>query len=243
MFAPLVAVLFSKVGLEGNMSWKIRIKGGNIPYILRGMVCPSAVGNCRWHTILPWFFPRHSIRTFLFLPVPNWRRVYGSAGSDQYVTLQHAIIVSSLCLIDLAPWFNILFAVGEEAGWRGAMYPILKERIGKAKRAYHWRHHLGSVALADYHSCLIWIREHHTGDIGNRTVAVLCHYVSAMAILLDYYYKKANSIWFGTLAAWCNQCLCGSTSTLPESGHSDQLPIGPLMIRIMKSLPLNSINQ
>ena len=46
------------------------------------------------------------------------------------ISIPAYIAVSSGASMLWAPWFNMFFAVGEEAGWRGAMYPILKERLG-----------------------------------------------------------------------------------------------------------------
>ncbi len=40
------------------------------------------------------------------------------------------MLETGLFAITLAPPINMLFAVGEEAGWRGYMMPQLKERFG-----------------------------------------------------------------------------------------------------------------
>jgi len=60
------------------------------------------------------------------------------------------MLETGLFAITLAPPINMLFAVGEEAGWRGYMMPQLKERFGLLNGRLLGRRHLGRVALAHH---------------------------------------------------------------------------------------------
>ena len=51
----------------------------------------------------------------------------------QGLTIKSYLIISTIQAVTIAPFFNMLFALGEEIGWRGAMYPYLKEKLGVTK--------------------------------------------------------------------------------------------------------------
>ena len=51
----------------------------------------------------------------------------------QGLTIPIYILISSIQAITFAPFFNMFAALGEEVGWRGALYPYLKEKLGVTK--------------------------------------------------------------------------------------------------------------
>lgn len=233
MFAPLVAVLLSKVGLK-EMSWKLRIKG-NIPYILGAWFVPPLLGIAG-AALYFLIFPQAFDTDFSFL-----LSQIGEEGMAQLeatgMSPSAYIILSSLASLTWAPWFNMLFAVGEEAGWRGAMYPILKERFGKAKGRI-----IGGIIWGVWHWPIMILvgYEYGTSYWGYPVTGPLlfCVITTAMGILLDYFYEKANSIWVPALGHGAINAFAGVPALFLNPAYSDQLLVGPLMIGVIGGLPL-----
>lgn len=46
------------------------------------------------------------------------------------LTIPIYILISCIQAVTFAPFFNMFAALGEEVGWRGALYPYLKEKLG-----------------------------------------------------------------------------------------------------------------
>ena len=91
------------------------------------------------------------------------------------------------------------------------MYPILKERFGKAKGRI-----IGGIIWGVWHWPIMILvgYEYGTSYWGYPVTGPLlfCVITTAMGILLDYYYEKANSIWVPALGM-VQSMPCGSTST------------------------------
>ena len=193
------------------------------------MVCPSALGIAGAALFL--IFP--GIRYGLFLsPVPNWRR--------GWLSWKRPVCHLAYIIVALA---SLTWATGSICSLRwekkpdgGSNVSILKNASVK-QRAYHWRHHLGSVALADYDSCRY---EYGTSYWGYPVTGPLlfCVITTAMGILLDYYYEKANSIWVPALGHGAINAFAGVPALFLNPAYSDQLLIGPLMIGVIGGLPL-----
>ena len=130
MFCPLVAVLAAKrivLHQPTGIGWKVR---GKRRYWLAAWFGPAVF------TVLAalLYFAVFSSRLDLS---GSWL-VTAYGGEMDAETLRSQLGISSLSYmletglfaITLAPPINMLFAVGEEAGWRGYMMPQLKERFG-----------------------------------------------------------------------------------------------------------------
>ena len=121
MFAPLLAAVLSGAGVKG-MGWKPRIKG-NIRWIIGAWFVPAILGTIG------------AVLYFLMVPDAldmSFSYIYNTLGAEGIRQLEsngmsvlQYIIVSCVASLTYAPWLNMLFAVGEEAGWRGVLY-------------YHW---------------------------------------------------------------------------------------------------------
>lgn len=92
-----------------------------------------------------------------------------------------------------APFINMLFALGEEVGWRGALNPMLKERFGKRGGrlmggmiwgAWHWP----VMILAGYEYGRDYWGEPVLG------MAMFCLFTTASGTLLDFLYEKSKCI-------------------------------------------------
>ena len=194
MFVPLLGVLVSGAGLKG-MGWKPIIKG-NILVLLFGWFAPAiltAIGTAIYFLA----FPAHLDLTGQYLV-----EIGQGAALDQLeaagMTYTVQIIISAISCVAYAPIINAIFAVGEEAGWRGYMYPVLKERFGRGKGYI-----FGGIIWGMWHWPLILLAgyEYGTEYRGFPVVGmvVFCVVTVAMGILCDYTYEKTNCIWFPAL--------------------------------------------
>ena len=95
--------------------------------------------------------------------------------------------------VTFAPAVNALLAIGEEIGWRGFLYPALKERGGVLKA-----HLLTALFWAVWHTPLNMTGYNYgTAYPGFPFTGVLAMFVFcfSIGIFLSYLYEKTGSIW------------------------------------------------
>ena len=129
MFAPLFAAVLS--GAETRrIGRKPHIKG-NIRWILFAWFVPVILGMIGAGLYFL-FVPNALDTTFAYA-----RTLLENEGMSRLasngLSVQMYAVISAASAITYASFVNMLLAIGEEAGWRGTMYPILKERFGIVK--------------------------------------------------------------------------------------------------------------
>ena len=233
MFAPMLAAVLSGAGLRG-MGWKPRLRG-----------------NGRW-ILAAWFGPALLGITgaaLYFLLVPkaldlSFGYLYAVMGAEQAAQLEASglsisMVALSNCLAALtyAPLINMFFAVGEEAGWRGVMYPVLKDRWGTVKGriiggviwgVWHWP----IMLLAGYEYGFTYWGAPVTGPL------LFCVIASAMGIVLDALYEKTDCIWMPALCHGAINAFAGVPTLVLNPAYADQLLLGPLMVGLIGGLPM-----
>lgn len=228
MFAPLAAALLSGMGLRG-MGWKPRIRG-NIRWILAAWFLPAllgAAGAALYYLLTP---------QALDLSMSLIRNALGATGAEQVSPQMYAV---SGCIASLtyAPWINMLFAVGEEAGWRGAMYPALKARFGRLRGRI-----LGGVIWGIWHWPIMLLTGYEYGmSYWGAPVTgplLFCLIATAMGILLDALYEKTGSVWAPALCHGAINAFAGIPTLFLNPAYADRLLLGPLMIGVIGGLPL-----
>ncbi len=151
MFMPFLATFIAKIPLKG-MGWIPKLKG-NIGWILLAWFGPMVL------TILG------AVIFYIIFPDRlDWSGSYMAIqmGEEAMVQLQATgITIPILTIVTIvqacsyAPIINGLFGLGEEVGWRGVMYPMLKDKLGRVKGmilggviwgAWHWP----AMVLAGY---------------------------------------------------------------------------------------------
>ena len=127
MFVPLLAVLVSGQKFKG-MGWKPVFKGNIWAFLFSwfGPAVLTAIGAVLYFVI----FPSHFDVSGAYL-VENGQEAALEQMETMGVTYGQQMLISSISTIAYVPLLNMIFAVGEEAGWRGYMYPVLKERFGR----------------------------------------------------------------------------------------------------------------
>ena len=233
MFAPLFAAVLSGTEIR-SIGWKPHIKG-NLRWILVACFAPvalGAAGAALYFLLVPNAFDT----TFAYVCT-----LLGNEGLSQLesngLSIQTYAIISTVSAITYAPFVNMLFAVGEEAGWRGTMYPILKEHFGIVKGrliggavwgVWHWP----IMLLAGYEYGTTYWGAPVTGPL------LFCVITIAMGILFDFLYEKTNCIWVPALCHGAINAFAGVPTLFLNPAYADKLLWGPLMIGVISGLPL-----
>ena len=233
MFAPLLASVMSGAEIR-RIGWKPHIKG-NFRWILIAWFVPAIlgmVGAALYFLLVPNAFDT----TYAYV-----RTLLGNEGLSQLesngLSGQTYAIISVVSAITYAPFVNMLFAVGEEAGWRGTMYPILKEHFGIVKGrliggvvwgVWHWP----IMLLAGYEYGTTYWGAPVTGPL------LFCVITIAMGILFDFLYEKTNCIWVPALCHGAINAFAGVPTLFLNPAYADKLLLGPLMIGVISGLPL-----
>ena len=233
MFAPLFAAVLSGTEIR-SIGWKSHIKG-NLRWILVAWFAPvalGAAGAALYFLLVPNAFDT----TFAYVCT-----LLGNEGLSQLesngLSIQTYAIISTVSAITYAPFVNMLFAVGEEAGWRGTMYPILKEHFGIVKGrliggavwgVWHWP----IMLLAGYEYGTTYWGAPVTGPL------LFCVITIAMGILFDFLYEKTNCIWVPALCHGAINAFAGVPTLFLNPAYADKLLLGPLMIGVISGLPL-----
>lgn len=233
MYMPFLSVLTAKIPLRG-MGWVPHIKG-KIRYIFFALWMPallSIIGGSLFFAVFPSAFDSE----FLTL-----RSLMEEAGTleqleSQGLTIPMGILITAVQAVTVVPFFNMFVALGEEVGWRGVMYPYLKEKLGVTKGrivggaiwgAWHWP----VMILAGYEYGKEYIGAPVLGPV------VFCAATVMMGILLDYVYEKTNTIWLPSLMHGAiNAFTIFAYLTKPE--YADMAIFGPIHIGIISMIPL-----
>ncbi len=237
MFAPLLGALLAKAPLR-NIGWVPKFKEHTKTTVLG--------------TLVAWFGP--AVLTVLgavlyFVIFPDRFDTSGTylvsqAGEETFAQLLALGITPLMYTLILlvqaltyAPWVNMFFALGEEAGWRGVMQPMLKERLGRVKGtvvsgiiwgAWHWP----VMILAGYEYGLEYWGAPFLG------MAMFCLCTVVMAILLDAVYEMTGCIWVPALAHAAFNAIAGVVAMVLHADYLDQLTLGPMPIGIISMLPM-----
>lgn len=124
MFGPLVAALVVRAlpGTDVPRGWRPHLRGGLRWYAV-ALLAPTALtllGALAYFVLVPGSFDPAATS-------------YAQAAATQLgvdaAQVPMLLVVQFASAALLAPFLNALFAIGEEAGWRGFLYPALASRL------------------------------------------------------------------------------------------------------------------
>lgn len=235
MFAPLAALLIVKKGFSKEPT--------GVPWR------PKFKGHIRWYAAA-WFLPAvftalGAVIYFVLFPgqldlsMPMLQTTFGASGlaalASQGLTPQLYLVISAVGAITYAPLVNCIFGVGEEAGWRGFLYPALKEMLGVTKGRI-----LGGTIWGIWHWPLIILVgfEYGNGYWGFPVtgLVVFTLFTVVLGILLDFLVEKTGSIW---PAAICHGAFNAAASITPYLLHSTDggYLLGPVPNGLISMIP------
>ena len=194
MFVPLVGVLLSGQPFSG-MGWKPRLKG-KIKLLLAAWFLPAlltAIGAALYFAVFPGHFDM-SGDAFAAAAGAEALELMQSQG----LTYPMYVLSSVIGCLTYAPLVNMILAVGEEAGWRGFLYPQLKAKFGKKQG---WL--IGGVIWGMWHWPLIWLIGYEYGmDYAGFPIVgmlIFCIFSTAVGVLCDWLYEKTHCIWIPSI--------------------------------------------
>ena len=192
MFAPLGALAISHKGIsikKTGVSWDFRLKG-NVKYLVLAWLMPAVftvVGAALYFLMFPKEFDISCGMLTASMPIqitmPAWTLV----------------LAQFLGCITYAPALNMLFAIGEEAGWRGYLTPELTKRFGRrpalVMSGLIWAvWHFPLIIFAGYQYGVGYYGAPFTGLIA------MCIFTTVVSIMLSFLYEKTKCIWVPAIA-------------------------------------------
>ena len=232
MFVPLLGVLLSGQSLSG-MGWKPRLKG-KIKLLLAAWFLPAlltAIGAALYFAVFPGHFDM-SGDAFAAAAGAEALELMQSQG----LTYPMYVLSSVIGCLTYAPFINMLLAVGEEAGWRGFLYPQLKAKFGKRQG---WL--IGGVIWGMWHWPLIWLigYEYGTDYAGFPIVGMLifCIFTTAVGVLCDWLYEKTNCIWIPSIFHGAINAAGTVPVVICIANTGSVILLGPAPIGVLAGLP------
>lgn len=233
MYMPFLGVLIAGIPLKG-MGWVPHLKG-RVRYILFALWMPallSIIGGALFFVIFPDAFDSE---------YTTMRNLLEQAGAleqieAQGLTMPMYILSSSIMAVTFAPFLNMFVALGEEVGWRGALYSYLKEKLGVTKGRI-----LGGAIWGCWHWPVMIFAGYEYGKeyMGAPVLGpiVFCISTIAMGVLLDFVYEKTETIWMPSLMHGAINAFTVFLY-LTKSEYSDKAILGPAYIGIISMIPL-----
>ena len=232
MFAPLLGVLLSGQTLSG-MGWKPHLRGKIKPFLVAWFLPAllTAIGVALYFAV----FPGHFDLSGDYLAA--------TAGADaleqlqsQGITYPLLILISVISCTTYAPLINMLLAVGEEAGWRGFLYPQLKAKFGKRNG---WL--IGGVIWGMWHWPVIWLigYEYGTDYVGFPIIGMMtfCIITIALGILCDWQYEKTGCIWGPSIFHGAVNAAATVPMVICATNTGSMRLLGPAPVGLLAGLP------
>ncbi len=233
MYAPFAAVLLAKGPLK-DMGWHLRLRGKG-KWILAawfGSALLAALGAALYYLLFP---------AALDLSGAMLSAQLGEAGLQQMeaqgLSMKALLLIQLAQALSYAPLVNTFAALGEEVGWRGFLYPRLKERFGTAKGRL-----LGGLIWGVWHWPVMILAGYNYGTsywgapvLGPLLFCVVC---IAIGAVVDFLYEKTGCIWIPALAHGAFNAVSGLGVLLLDPAYIGHTTIGPAPIGIVGGLPL-----
>ena len=229
MYVPLVSVLLSRRSLRG-IGFRLRFRG-NVRYYLLAWFSPvvfSLLGAALYFGL----FPGHFDTSGAILGETLLANL-----KEQGISYSTYVVVSLISCLTYAPLTNLFLALGEEAGWRGYLYPVLKKTFGEEKG---WL--LGGLIWGLWHSPLIVFTGYEYGakvpGFPISGVLLFCVFCIACGVLLDLLYVKTGSIWAPCIFHGSINAAGTLGLALLAPGHDAYRLLGPGPQGLVAGLPI-----
>lgn len=233
MFVPMLGVFISGAKIK-DMGFKPNVKS-NIKPILTAWFSPvilTAVGALLYFLV----FPSQFDISGQYL-VENVGEDALKQMEQQGMTYPLYILVSIISCVTYAPFLNMFFALGEEVGWRGFLYPQLKAKFG-----YKLGNIIGGVIWGCWHWPLIWLigYEYGTDYRGFPIIGMLlfCVITVGMGIICDWLYERSNCIWVPSLFHGSFNAAATIPLCLTLSSMGSVRLIGPAPNGLLSGVPI-----
>lgn len=246
--APVVAQLTVGLGMfcpaiGALVTWLICRKKQPFDIPIR----PRFRGNGKYYA-LAWFAPTAfavlgGVLYFLIFPaqfdtgmgyVKELSAAQGAVLTQQQLVL--SMVMQVVMAIGIAPLLNLLNGAGEEIGWRGLLYPALREKLSPTAACL-----VGGVIWGLWHAPLT-MRGHNYGldypGFPWLGIVVMCVFCIALGTLLHLLTEKTGSIWPAALAHGAINAIGGIPLLFLSSTTTGSRLLGPAPSGLLGVLPL-----
>ncbi len=225
---PLIAVIISGAGFKklGFKPKKFRF----VPLALMGPQILVWIGMAIYFAFNPDLFNISYDGLISQLPAQI------KAGFDPSLLSPEFLFVEMLVLaLTALPISQLLPSLGEEAGWRGVMYPFLKDHLGTTLGRI-----VGGFLWGVWHWPLIFIGSYFYGNEypGYPVLGplLICVALMAYGIFIDYLYEKSGSILVASLAHGAMNAAAIPLVLIPTTS-SNQI-LGPSAFSLIPIIPV-----
>lgn len=188
MWAPGISAILVTVGIERKPFHSLRLNTlGPKRFYLWAWFLPAAL------TILSGLFTLGFGAAEADLSFTALREAMEAVNTGGQIPVVWVVVLQMLFAILLAPWINILFAVGEETGWRGFLLPQLLP-LGQWKAAL-----ISGAIWGLWHAPVILQGHNYPGYpiAGIFMMVMLC---ILLGTILSWLYLNTHSPWVAALA-------------------------------------------
>lgn len=220
VFIPLIAVLAARLPFK-KLGWKPKFK---FKYLIGAWVGPQLISWLGTALFFAFNQDTFEINTDSFaslLPA----ELSGTVDFSSIDPKAYFIVMAVMSLTAL-PFSQILPSLGEEAGWRGIMYPFLKSKLGPVFGKL-----VGGALWGIWHWPLIILGGYfYEGDYFGKPVlgpVMICISLCAFGVLIDCFYEKTNCIWIPAIMHSSMNASAVPLQLLLKSGNQDLSILGP----------------
>lgn len=239
MYMPLVAVIIANKGIrkvKSGIEWGIHFKRNWKRFLIAWFLPALAtiLGAVLYFLIFPEKFDMNCGALIQTLEANGV--MMDAEGKVQGIPLSMLAIIQLISAVTYGPLINTFAAVGEEAGWRGYMTPVLSNWLGKGRALV-----LSGIIWAIWHAPVIVFAgyEYGTGYRGEPVLGVLmmCGFTTAAGIMLSYFYEKSQSIWIPSLIHGALNAVAGTPFFYMKEMPQHYL-LGPTPAGLIGGIPL-----
>ncbi len=239
MYVPLLAVLVANKGIkkakteiEWGCHWKENWKRFPIAWFLPAIA--TILGAVLYFLVLP---EKLDMNCGALTQTMEAAGVMVDAeGKVQGIPLGMLGIIQLISAVTYGPLVNTFVAVGEEAGWRGYMTPVLSKWMGKRGALI-----LSGIIWGIWHAPVIVFAGYEYGRdyAGEPVLGVLmmCGFTTALGIILSYFYEKSQSIWIPSLMHGAINAVAGLPLLYMKEMPQHYL-LGPTPAGLIGGIPL-----
>lgn len=237
MFCPLAATLLvNKVYLHrpAGIGWKVQGKRRYWLAAWFGPVVLTVLAAVLYFAVFPY---RLDLSGSWLVTAYGGEMDAQTLRSQLGVSTLGYILQTGLMAITLAPPINMIFAMGEEAGWRGYMMVCLKEQFGLLNARL-----LGGIIWGVWHWPIMLLTgyEYGTNYLGAPVLGLVvwCVVCFALNTLLDILYEKTGCIWVPAIAHGAFNAVVGLFIVLTNPADAYYNVLGPTPIGLIGMLPM-----
>ena len=231
IFIPLIAVAVSGLPFK-KLGWKPKF---SFIYLIASLIGPQLLS---WIGAAIFFLFNKdafgvSLDAYMTMLPEETQALIDTSSINPYAM----VILMTVMSLTFLPISQILPSLGEEAGWRGVMYPYLKNKLGPVAGKL-----LGGALWGIWHWPLIILGSYfYEGDYFGKPVLgpiVICVTLCAFGILIERVYDKTGCICLPSLMHAAMNSSALPLMFLLKGGYSHLSILGPNCFGLLGCLPV-----